>query len=86
MLGLSTTYTKKKTLDQPNTYYIVKDDFIVNLKRGRNNKNTMPLERTSDAVPLEVANSEIMIRKKYELQSRLRDRSSNNFYNLERQI
>lgn len=86
MAALSTFFKPKKSLQKADTYYIVKDDFIVNLKRGRTTKHKTSNAQADDGVPVEVANSETMVRKKYELLGRMKDRSNNNFYDLDKQI
>jgi hypothetical protein len=86
MPALSTFFKPRNSLQRPDTYYIVKDDFIVNLKRGRPTKYQTSTWHEEEGMPVEVANSETMVRKKYELLGRMKDRSNNNFYNLDKQI
>lgn len=86
MTALSTFFRQKKSLQKPDTYYIVKDDFIVNLKRGRIPKHKISIEKNENTLPIDVTNSEVMVKKKYELLRRMKDRSNNNFYDLDKQI
>lgn len=63
---MSITYNSfiplKKQTTKPSTYYIVKDDFIVNLKRGCESRHKT--EKIEDVEPYEVVNSSLIINKK----------------------
>ncbi len=52
----------KKKSSKASTYYIVKDDFIVNLKRGCESRHRT--EKIEEVEPYEVVNSSFIINKK----------------------
>jgi len=81
-----TSFTSSiKPQSNSSTYYIVKDDFIVNLKRGCHSRPRRE-ESSNECVPYEIKTSSLMVKKKKEILGKMKFRGNNNFYDLDRQI
>jgi hypothetical protein len=66
------------------TYYIVKDDFITNLRKGRKYRTqTQPVEYRQ---PTFIQDSCVIVDKKADIQRKLPFKSHNDFYELDKQI
>jgi|JI6StandDraft_1071083.scaffolds.fasta_scaffold353274_2 hypothetical protein len=83
MAALASSFFSHKPQKRSN-YFIVKDDFIVNLKKGQPPRSRYI--ETKQTMDPEVERSTLMVSKKVELLGKLKTRSKNNFYDLDQQI
>jgi hypothetical protein len=82
-MSVSEAYGRKLSV-KPQQYYIVKDDFIINLRqRGASKLRT---EANTEVIQSEVDVSSIMVSKKVEIFSKMKVSTKNDFYDLDRQI
>ena len=75
-------YSKPK---KPQRYYIVKDDFITNLKRGRP-PHSQSVKTEGAKLHTQADMSSIMIKRKKDVFGKMKFYSKNDFYDLDRQI